>query len=103
MRSLLRRSLCRAFLCATVRALLSALCGSGREQKHRIDEGTLYRGIGYLTHPGSPHINARVVRKWPNGAFGVGQVVGYMPEGDTGEEELWLVVHEDGDREDLDR
>eukprot|EP01052_Picozoa_sp_SAG31_P042669 SAG31_NODE_6848_length_1870_cov_2.202146_2_plen_265_part_00 len=68
-------------------------------------------------------MGARVVRTWqeplsvadasvssPSGTtvttpattWGAGRVVGYMPA-DGEDQELWLVMHDDGDREDLDR
>ena len=74
--------------------------------KHRIDADTLYRGLGYQTRPECPHMNSRIVRSYTKIAgtmLSEGGVVGYMPAGDEpGENALWLVMHDDGDREDLD-
>ena len=65
-------------------------------QVHKIDAPALYRGMGYRVGASEPYIGRELLR----GELEA-KVVAYMPAAD-GEVALWMVVHTDGDREDLE-
>ena len=76
----------------------------GDDLIYKVDASNVYEGMGYSTDPDGAYMGERVVRRFENGGESDGVVVGRMAAGQAADEPaVWLVLHNDGDREDLEK